>query len=257
MGRGNMRWTDLTTEEFDAIDRTTPVVLPTAAVEQHGPHLPVVTDTLIAEHFCSRLDQQRLDRVLILPTVTVGYSRHHQDFAGTLSLSHEVFAGQVSDMAASVFAQGFRNLLIFNAHGGNVAIGTVVLETLGAQHPDRNVAFTSWWQVAGPELLMLSESGRGGVGHGCELETSLMLYAAPERVRTALIPERTNQPEFDWDAGDLLRASRARIYRPTAQASLTGVIGTPRLASSDKGKEITSLVVSKLTTIVDSLGSAK
>jgi len=249
----DMKWADLTTREFDVLDRGIPVVLSTAAIEQHGPHLPVSTDTLIAEHFCAGMDQARTERVLVLPTVAVGYSRHHQEFGGTLSLSHQSFAAQVLDLAASVFQQGFTNLLLFNAHGGNVGIDTVLLERLGAAHPHCTVVFTSWWQVAGPELLELSDTGPGGVGHGCELETSLLLHAYPAQVRVELIPERVNQSEFSWDTGDLLRASRARVYRSMVQSTSTGVLGMPRAASAEKGAAISRLVLDQLLEILDSL----
>jgi hypothetical protein len=95
-------WQSLTSKALARLDRSIPVVLPVAAVEQHGPHLPLATDRLIAEHFCRELDRELPDRVLILPTVAVGCSQHHMDFPGTLSVSHDGFMRYVANCSLEI-----------------------------------------------------------------------------------------------------------------------------------------------------------
>ncbi|MGH3095623.1 MAG: creatininase family protein [Streptosporangiales bacterium] len=246
-------WQDLTSARLDLVDRQVPVVLPLAAVEQHGPHLPLATDRLIVEHLCARLDEELGAEVLTLPTVAVGNSTHHRDFPGTLSVRHATLLDQATDVAECVFGDGFHNLLLLNAHGGNEGIAQVALEQLGARWRDRRVVRTTWWQVAAEAIGAISEAGPGGVGHACELETSLVLAIAPQLVDTAAAPARESAPAFTWDAGDMLRPSRATLYRRFADIAPSGVFGEPRAASAEKGKRISEAVTTELVGILESL----
>jgi creatinine amidohydrolase len=247
------RWELLTSPELGAVDRDVPVILPISAVEQHGPHLPVGTDHLIVDHLLSTVDGVLGDEVLILPSVAAGCSDHHLDFPGTVTLRHTTLLDHVEDVARAVLGQGFENLVLFNAHGGNQGVGQVALERVGHAHPDARVVFTSWWRLAGPELLELSESGPGGVGHACELETSFLLAFAPELVRTDLIPDRVNAPSLSFDDSDLLRGSRAAFYRRTKQTTATGVFGSPKAASAEKGHAAITAITRQLAALVREL----
>lgn len=248
-----MIWENLTSRQIAAVDRSTPVVLPMAAIEQHGPHLPLATDRLIIEHFCRVLDADLGRDVLILPTLSVGYSAHHMGFAGSLSLQHETFYRQAMDVLESALAHGFRNFVLFNGHGGNQAIGGVILEAFGGKHPECRVVFTSWWRLAGAELLDITETGPGGVGHACEFETSLVRVIAPELVDEEQVPERANTETPAWNGSDMLRGSRASLYRSLAEQTPTGVFGTPLAASLEKGHAITRVVVAALKPILADL----
>ena len=160
---------------------------------------------------------------------------------------------QITNLVASVFDQGFTTVLILNGHGGNQSIGNVALEQVGVSHPCHRIIFTSWWQVAQPELLQISESGPGGVGHACELETSLVLDIAPLLVDVSAIPARMYFPHFDWNGADMLRGSRARMFERHSALSPNGVMGEPTLASAAKGRDVTEAVVKQLVAIVESL----
>ncbi|MEM9659005.1 MAG: creatininase family protein, partial [Planctomycetota bacterium] len=102
-----MYWQELTRPGLETFDRNTPVILPVAAIEQHGPHLPLATDRIINEHLCGALDQAAGDQVLILPTMPVGCSRHHMDFVGTLTLTHETFITVAKETLECVASHGF------------------------------------------------------------------------------------------------------------------------------------------------------
>ncbi|TKT76104.1 creatininase family protein [Aquamicrobium sp. LC103] len=251
-----MRWDKLTTEEFAGIDRSTPVVLNIAAVEQHGPHLAIDTDVAIGGHFLDRAEERLGDRVLILPAVKVCCSEHHMEFAGTLSVRHDTFLAYVGDILESVVRHGFRNLVLFNSHGGNQAIGQVLLETFGARHRDCRIALLTWWRLAAPELEKIRESDFAGVNHACEFETSLMLAAAPDDVRTGKIGTMSYSATFDWANADMIRASRGALFRTMhAMSGGTGVVGDPSLASAEKGERITQAVVGELVKVVETLAA--
>ncbi|MEZ4825518.1 MAG: creatininase family protein [Bacteroidia bacterium] len=252
-----MYWDLLTSPEIDALERRIPVILPVAATEQHGPHLPLATDRLIGEHFCKKIDEAISDQVLILPTVSVGCSEHHLGFAGSLSVTHHTFLMQVEDILNSVFSHGFRNLVILNSHGGNQGIGTVITEKFGFRHPDATLTFVTWWKAAGEAIFALNDSGPGGVGHACEFETSLMLLIAPDLVRVKNIEKGRNQPTFRWAEGDMLRGSQASFYRTMRAMTPNGVFGSPEKASAEKGWEISRLVSESLVHIISDIRTSQ
>jgi creatinine amidohydrolase len=252
-----MKWELLSTRQLAALSRDLPVVMNIAAIEQHGPHLPLATDSLVGMHFLERLDDRLPEDVLILPQVKVCCSAHHMDFDGTLTVRHETLMSYVIDILDSVTAHGFRNLLLFNSHGGNEAIGRVILEKWGAAHPHARIYMLTWWRVAPRELAQVQESGFGGVGHACEFETSLLQHFAPHLVDTHEIREPNIQPTFAWAESDMLNAPCGVLYRSMKEISGgTGVAGAPTHASADKGRRISDIVVSKLVTMLTDIRRA-
>jgi len=245
-----MRWDELASGDLNALDRTTPVILPVAATEQHGPHLPLATDRLINEHFCRELDARMPKDVLILPTMSVGCSEHHMEFAGSLTLEHETFIRTAEDTLKSVASHGFTRLFILNSHGGNQGIGQVIVEHLGRRLAGCQLAFASWWKLDTEALGKISETGPGGVGHACEFETSLILLTAPHLVHQDRIENGGNQPTFEWAEGDLLRGAPVSLYRSMKEMTSNGAYGDPRKASVEKGEAITRVVVDALENVV-------
>ena len=242
-----MKWPELTSPEIGALDRDIPVVLSLGAVEQHGPHLPLKTDAFLGRYFLEHIDKAMSKDLLILPPVEVCCSAHHMSFPGTLSVRHETLQRYVTDIVESVLHHGFWKFVIFNSHGGNLAIGEVMLETFGHRWPDARFFLFTWWKLAAKDLRDIQESGPGGVGHACEFETSLLLHADPRSVRTDVIENPNNPATFPWAQGDMLIAAKASFARNMAQISGgSGVVGRPDLASAEKGERITDAVVSSL-----------
>lgn len=248
-----MFWDQLTSPEIDALDRNIPVILPVAATEQHGPHLPLATDRMIGEHFCRTLNRKMPDSVLILPIVSVGCSEHHTDFIGSLSVQHTTFLAQLTDVANCVVKYGFKNLLVLNSHGGNQAIGQTFLEVFGYRNPHCRVALVTWWRIALGELKHITETGPGGTGHAGEFETSLLLLIAPELVKLDKIQPKANVPTFGWADGDMLTGPQASIYQTMKQRTPNGAFGEPAAANREKGEKITAAVVSALELILRDL----
>lgn len=245
-----MKWELLTTEELSKYSKKEPVILGLSAIEQHGPHLPMATDRMIIDHFIDRLNELYRDKVLTLPSIAVGCSSHHLDFTGSLTLSHDTFTSVVMETIDSAYRHGFRNFLLLNSHGGNVGVGQVILEKLGHRYLDAQFTFTSWWRLAAPELLDLTESKEGGVGHACEFETSLIQWIDPKSVRPCIPQDRANRPTYSWSEGDMLRGSRATYYRTIKKMCENGVYGDPWLASAEKGKKISDLVLEQLKLVL-------
>ncbi|MDB5585934.1 MAG: Creatinine amidohydrolase [Devosia sp.] len=250
-----MKWEYLTTRQIDAIDRNIPVFLNIAAIEQHGPHLPVATDALIGAHFLDRLDDALTDTVLVLPQIKVCCSRHHLDFPGTLSVKHATFLGYVTELLQSVVDAGFKRIVIVNSHGGNQAIGQVIVEQFGADNPGVTIGLVTWWTLAHAELVAVNESGPFGIGHACEFETSLIQHIAPHLVQHPIPQELSYVHTYPWAEGDMLRGAQGSMYRSMREISGgSGVVGNPAFASAAKGERISTIVVNRLITVAQTLG---
>jgi creatinine amidohydrolase len=146
---------------------------------------------------------------------------------------------------------------VLNAHGGNQGVCQVLLEQFGTQHPDSQIVVATWWRIAADALVALNETGPGGVGHACEFETSLMLHIAPQLVRMDAIEPRANVPTYEWAEADLLRSSRAALFRTMKQMTPTGAYGEPARAIAAKGKQISEIVCDALAAILKDIVAAR
>ena len=184
-------WADLATTDFAALDRSRAIaVLPVAATEQHGPHLPLSVDTDLVDGVVRAcLPHLPVDLpALFLPTQNVGLSPEHARFAGTLTLKAETVIRLWTDLGESVAATGVKKLVLLNAHGGQVSVMDIVARDLRARL-DMLVYSVSWFNLPlldaqGQDVnaLFSAEEHRFGV-HGGEVETSMMRALRPDRVR--------------------------------------------------------------------------
>ncbi len=227
----------LTTTQIAALDGDrTLVVLPVAAVEQHGPHLPIFTDAMIVTAVLTRALEQRPDdgRVWVLPLQAYGKSNEHTGFAGTLGLSAGTLAGTLRDIARGVHASGLRRLMFLNGHGGNPEILDYVARDLRAEFD--LLCFTAHPFRFGLARGFISDV-EGGYGiHAGEGETSVILAVAPELVHTAaytpeLPPVRRYMRHLTLKGG-------ASFGWLTRDISTSGTIGDPRAATAAKGEAI-------------------
>ena len=248
-----MYWRNLTREEIAKINKKTPVLLPLAAIEQHGEHLPVDTDLRINEYFCQQLEKKISTKILIAPAVAVTCSGHHSDFAGTLTVSHKVLFDYVTEIICSILQQGFSKVLLFNSHGGNQAIGQAIIEHLGLRYPKAHLLMISWWKIANKDLKKISEAGFGGTGHACELETSLVAAANPQLIKKDKIKNTGLSPMPEWAKGDLLHSPNVHYHRTMREFTKDGVFGNPELFSVLKGKKVTSAVIKALKKIIEDI----
>lgn len=209
-----------TATSTDEADRNATVaVLPVGSFEQHGSHLPLATDTIVACAIASAVAAHY--ELLSLPPVTISCSHEHSDFAGTVSVRAATLYAVICDVAASLEQRGIHKLVVVNGHGGNYVLGNVVQE---ANVGERRMALfphrDDWEQARKAGGLVTSNHEDM---HGGELETSILLHVAPEQVRDGA---------EDWVAPE-----RAHLHQVGMSAySDSGIIGRPSLASADKGR---------------------
>lgn len=234
-------WAALTSAELAAAAGEDPVaVLPLAAVEQHGPHLPLATDCVIAEGLLDAAEAYLPADcpVLRLPTLTVGDSLEHTGFPGTLSLAPETFQRAVVEWGASVARAGVRRLLLFSSHGGNLAGADVAALRLRHDH-GLLVVRGSYFRMPPPADALPAEELRLGL-HGGALETALMLHLAPDAVRQHAI---TRAGSLDEEVGERNRwlgaeGPAAGFAWMAEDLSPTGVTGNATLATPQLGAEL-------------------
>lgn len=226
-------------------------VLPLGATEQHGPHLPLETDTLIAEAVASRLKARLAGQlpVTFLPVEPVGYSVEHMDVAGTKSLTFQEAIDRWIGIGAKLAQLGTKKFVMLNAHGGNSPLMTIVATELRVRHSMLAVA-TSWTRFGYPTDIVSPAEKSIGI-HGGLIETSVMLAIRPDLVDMAKARDFASaQTLFEKDFNHL------RAYGPHAfgwkmsDLSLAGVTGNAAAATADKGERILDHAVAGLADLM-------
>lgn len=239
-------------EVHDAIEQGAVFVVPIGATEQHGRHLPLETDwrlcSVAAERAC-QLAAERDFPALVTPAIWTGFSPHHMDFPGSITLELSTFIDLVSQVARSLWLHGARKILLLNGHGGNANLLGSAVQQLRFQHGVR-AAVASYWNFVLPEIAKWRRSGPGGIDHACEMETALMLTARPELVHTEHVRDGTWFPKSDFLSGDL--AIGAPVAVPFAFSELTeeGVLGDPTQATNERGEELLAAVADRLAAFI-------
>ncbi|MCC7374148.1 MAG: creatininase family protein [Verrucomicrobiales bacterium] len=226
-----MYLTDLRWPEVGALPKSTPVVIPVAALEQHGHHLPLFTDSMLLGEVVRRVEQRLKDQVLFAPLQWLGNSDHHIDFPGTLSAPPRVYLDLLAGLAENFLRHGFQRLVFLNGHGGNDVPGRQVVFELRQKYRDRNdllLLFATYWNL-GPVPALGSGFEQKEMGHACEWETSMILRLAPH-----LVGNFREAPPVESSAS-FEPASRGWI---TKDRTAIGHIGRPHVASADKGETL-------------------
>ena len=233
-------WTDIRWPEMAGSDRTRWIaVLPLAATEQHGPHLPPETDVLIAQAYLARVRQLLSNTVPVtfLPIERIGISTEHIDFPSTLTLSPESAIRSWMAIGESAARAGLRKLVMVTSHGGNSAAMGVVAQELRA-HQKMLVVTTSWGRLSAAETLFPAEEIEHGI-HGGAVETSIMLARYGAQVRRAAITDfrpstMAMKKTFRW-----LSAQRPAPFAwQTQDLHPSGAVGDATQASPEKGERL-------------------
>jgi creatinine amidohydrolase len=231
-------WAEMSWKDFQSADMDeTIAVLPTAAVEQHGPHLPLGVDLFLMQGYIERVVARLPDElpVLFLPVQAVGASIEHADFPGTLTISATSLLHLLTEIGESVARAGCRKLVLLNSHGGNVPLLDLVGHDLRARL-DMFVVMATWHRFGYPDGLFSAHERTHGI-HAGDIETSLMLSFRPDLVRRDVLDNFASQSEpieseFTW-----LRTGRPTGFGWMAQdLSASGATGNAAAASAEKGE---------------------
>ena len=247
------RWWDLSTREFAMIDMGEVIaVQPVAAVEQHGPHLPVSVDAAInagiIEAAIARMGATC--PALVLPPLPVGKSNEHEAFPGTLSLSYETLARLWLDVGASVHRAGCRKMIFFNSHGGQVQVMEIVCRELRVRFGLLAVG-ASWGGTIDMSDLFDAGERRHGI-HGGAIETSAMLHLAPERVDMRLAGDFTPlSVELEAAGGLLVPEGGVGFGWQSQDLHESGACGNAAAADAARGAALVERAAQALLDLID------
>ena len=246
-----MRFENMTSPEIGALDRDkTVLLLPLGAVEQHGNHMPVGTDSMIAHALCLAVAGRR-EETVVLPPPWYGLSAHHMSFPGSITLSASTVMAVVSDIVRSVAGHGFRRVVVLNGHGGNGGLVDVLSSTLGHEfYGSARIAGVTYFQLARGRIDSIRTSKSGGTGHAGEFETSVMMHLAEAIVhidRASVIYPDTGTSYLNTD---LTSGSVVRSYFDFGDLSPSGTFGDPSHASKEKGEAFFNACVEEVAAFV-------
>jgi len=214
-------------------------VLAVGSTECHGDHLPYGTDTMVAQHLAEAV-AERVDGLLVLPPLPYGMSRHYASFPVAITLSTETLIRVLREVFTSLLDHGLRRLLIINGHDGNVAAIEAASREFRVEHPEMDIAVLEAWWETGAELLPPDTfEVWGGLGHGGEGETSMMMAVAPELVDMSrargVVPKLPAHVQIKWRFDEL---------------TTHGVTGDPTRATAEKGRLMRDALVDLLVSFI-------
>jgi creatinine amidohydrolase len=233
------------------------VIVPTGSQEQHGHHLPLLTDTMIGAEIVRRAEEQLGDEALFLSPLWLGCSPHHLEFPGTVSVSSDTYIRMIEDIAESLIRGGFRRILFINSHAGNVTPISAAISNVNLRNsvkiPDLWLVSSSWFSLAAKAISSLEGFKQIRISHACEWETSQIMATHPQLVkderptaRFTLFPdEASNFFSADYSGG-----SRVEVARRIDQNSPTGAFGWPELATVEKGEQLFTVAANELVAFV-------
>lgn len=227
-----MDLSDLSWPAVAALSKDTPVVIPIAALEQHGHHLPVFTDSLLLGEIVRRAKEKIGARALFAPLMWLGNSDHHLDFAGTLSAPPRTYLDLLAGLAENFLQHGFRRIVFVNGHGGNDVPGKQAVFELRQRHRGRDdllLLFATYWSLGAEPWRTNPALEQRAMGHACEWETSMILRIAPHLVGDYRAAKTV-------DSGTIF-APGMRGWT-TRERSGPGHIGSPQLATPEKGEHL-------------------
>ncbi|PTW63284.1 creatinine amidohydrolase [Breoghania corrubedonensis] len=230
-------WHEMTTVDFVEGDTSSWIaVLPVAAIEQHGPHLPVATDTAIANGQIARVLEllpQDLPATF-LPVQAVGKSNEHISSPGTLTANWDTLTNLWLEIGDSVHRAGIRKLIIVNSHGGNVPIIDIVARELRVRY-DMLVVATAWSRFGQPDGVFPSEEFTYGI-HGGDVETSIMMHLHPDLIRRDRLEDfKSNQLNFIQEFKHLRGHGPVQFGWKAQDLGAKGALGNAAAATAEKG----------------------
>ena len=254
IGTKETEWAGKTYGEIQSIGEEdgSIVVVPVGSIEQHGDHLPVSTDTILVDAAAHEGADRVLDDlpVVVTPPVWSGLSAHHMPFGGTLTLEFKTMLEMLESIGRSALDNGFDAILLLNGHGGNMSLLSTALNSIGEAHPDVEVTGLTYFYLAAAVIDEIRDSEPGGMMHGGELETSLMLYLRPDLVDEDEMRPVYAERTYDLLLEDLFGSGPLGAYSTFADHTETGIMGDPTVATADKGERIFEHICDEMETLL-------
>ena len=251
-------WEELDREAIARIrDAGAVVAIAVGAIEQHGSHMPVGTDSLLSREVTAGAASLASSPVLVAPPLPYGFSPHHLGHAGTISLRLSTFLAVLRDMTESLVETGFRRIVFVNGHGGNSApLRSGIAEMVTDGLP---VTGVDYWMPGQAEWVAMLQGKPRRFGHACEFETSLMLacvagrpdLADAIRNRSADLPARTTQPWILPGSTDDPVTEAGAAWPPLFQKDDAGYFGDPAAATAETGARMLALLQGRLAAYFD------
>jgi len=235
-----VQFANLTRERIKALAPGALAVVPVGATEQHGPHLPVGTDTFGVGHIAWAAAEAAADRatVVVTPTLPFGSSHHHLPFGGTISFSSDTYLRVIRDIVESLIGTGFRRIFLLNGHGGNRAAIGMVAHDVSLVHPVQ-MAAASYWEIARQAAAEMEWARDGHFpGHAGAFESSMVLALRPETVVETL-PQRDWAEYAEMDPAPGL----VEIIEWGGWRTINGFTDNPSAASGDMGRAFLDLII--------------
>ena len=226
----------LTWPEIKSVDKDRVIILPVGAMEDHGPHLPLDTDSLIISRLVEAVVDEIPQDTLRLPTIHYGFNEHHKDFPGVIYIQPETLMNFVADVAKSLAHHGFRRILILNGHGSNHPVLDLSARKTVIATGCLCVS-ASYWNLMSETLQAERRSRIGGIAHAGEMETAIYLYCDPDHVqldkaREAIVHDEGNR----FLCLDLAGGGKAMAMQWWSAQTEDGTMGDPTVADADKGE---------------------
>lgn len=243
----------------DAAREETVILIPTAATEDHGHHLPVDVDIEIATTVCEETAKQR-DDVLVFPTSTQGFLPHHMDFVGGVTIDWEILIKYLLNIGVSLSHHGFDKILYINGHGSNHHLVHQVARQVTVNHPKTHAGMLSWWDLQEVQDVAaeVRDAGPEGSSHGGESETSIYMYLHPDSVDMDKAARDINYPDnkvvYNYGLTGGKRhpeSSQVSMMEWWSTFSETGTRGDATVATPEKGKALLEAAVDGLDTVLD------
>lgn len=228
-----VEWINLKASEIRALrDKDTIAIIPIGSIEQHGPHLPVQVDTLLAGEVARRTARivAAHSPVVVLPTIWSGLAEHHMSLGGTLTLDLRTFLDLVRGIVRSVVRNGFKKILLLNGHGGNMTALNALVGDICTEF-SLPIALATYWIPPQKEFAEILDE-QMTVAHACEAETSMLLALRPDLVDMSGLDHI--DPPREWAGGD----SSVYVWQSVSDWSPSGVAGMPKAASAEKGERL-------------------
>jgi creatinine amidohydrolase len=249
----NARWPELK----DLANRI--FVVPLGSLEQHGHHLPVFTDSLIISHVADRVETLRTEKIVMLPVQWLGHSPHHRRF-GSVSLDLMPYVEMIRGICRSLIGIGARKIFLLNGHGGNDIPCKAAQRELKSEFEamrDLYIVYATYWNLAAARFTEIRTSPTGGMGHACEMETSILLTQNPGLVDISKAQRGGPGPHMGYRVNDMLHPLPFHMISEFDELSHNGVIGMPEEASAEKGEQFLEAAAQGVVSLIDEMGTWK